>query len=265
MIEKKLQSAADSLPIPRGNFPEVENAVNQMQTKPKSAPRKRLIAALVLVLLLVGCMSVTVPEYHLYNGNWWNFIPGDPTEEYGLHNDRTMKAAEELGITLPETLGGYPIIAFSRYNLTTREVPLCYAWIWPDYLYFSSYYGVEMEEPRISPEGNKSTYRWNAGTEVTYGPTDHEVWRRQFGFDESDVYTAGDYTLANHPVTEITSLEYEGITVYVGQIGISFRELPRWSVTWVDCENGVVFSLDGYYETPDDMIGFAKQIIDLNK
>lgn len=268
MMEEKLQQAADQLPEYKGDFLAVEEKVKQKYAHPKSSPRRRFALAMVLCLLLVGCMSVTVPEYHLYNGNWWHFIPGlhfDPADEFDLHDDQTMKAAEKLGITLPETLGGYPIISFARNNLTTREVPLWYAWIWPDYLYYSSFYGYEAEFPWVMPDGTESTLHTLMGVEVTYGPTDNEVWRRQFGFDENDVYTAGDYTLANHPVVEINSLECENITIFVGQMGITFQELPRWSVTWVDQDNGVVFSIDGYFETPDAMIEYAKEIIDLNK
>lgn len=268
MIEKKLQSAANALPESFSDFSAVENRITEKTRRPRPARRKRLAIALILAVLLVGCMSVTVPEYHLYNGNWWNFIPGlhfDPAEDFGLQDNQTMKAAEKLGITLPQTLGGNPIIGFNRYNLTTKEVPLWYSWVNPHYLYYSSYYGVRVEDIYVDKRGNRSTGNWREGARLVYGSTESEVWRRQFGFDGNDVYTAGDYTLANHPVEEITCLEYEETSIYVARIGLSFRELPLWAVTWVDHENGVVFSLDGYYETPDEMIGYAKEIIDLNK
>ncbi|MBE6922237.1 MAG: hypothetical protein E7465_03535 [Ruminococcaceae bacterium] len=268
MIEKKLQNAAGALPENHSDFSAVEIRIQEKSRRPRPLRRKRLAIAMMLVVLLAGCMSVTVPEYHLYNGNWWSFIPGlhfDPTDEFGLHDNQTMKAAKSLDITLPETLGGHPIIDFDRNNLTTREVPLWYAWIWPDYLYFSSLYGYTAKVPLVMPDGAEELCNVELGADLTYGPTDNEVWRRQFGFDEKDVYTAGDYTLANHPVVEITSQEYEGLTIYTAQIGITLQDLPRWSVTWVDWDNGVVFSMDGYYETPDAMIGYAKEIIDLNR
>ena len=268
MIEKKLQQAADSLPENFSDFSAVENRIAAKSNRPRPVRRRRLAIAMVLVALLVGCMSVTVPEYHLYNGNWWHFIPGvhfDPADEFDLHDNQTRKAARKLGITLPETLGGHPIINFSRNNLTTREVPLWYAWIWPDYLYFSSFYGYDAEVPLVMEDGTETFAQSSVGVDVTYGPTDDEIWRRQFGFDENDVFLATNITLANLPVEEIYDLEYEDIPLYVGRITISIRKQPLWVVTWVDHDHGVVFSIDGYYETPDDLIEFAKEIIDLNK
>lgn len=267
MIEEKLQNAANLLPDPRSDFPAVEKHSNTKQ-RTSSRPRKRLVAAMLLAVLLVGCVAASAPDYHLYNGNWWNFLPGvffDPAEEFGLHDDQTMKTAEKLGITLPETLGGYPVIGFSKLNLTTKKVPIQIAWLSPHYVYYSSYYGVDMEEPRVSPDGIEGTHHWSEGADVTYGPTDNEIWRRQFGYDENNAFVATNWTLADHPVEEISSLEYEGITVYVAKIGIMFREKPMWDVTWVDVENGVVFSIDEYYENPDTLIAYAKEIIDLNK
>lgn len=267
MIEQKLQQAADNLPENRSDFSAVEEKIRKKQ-HPKAIPRRRFATAILLCILLVGCVAVTEPDYHLYNGNWWNFIPGlhfDPAEEFGLQDDQTMKASKKLGITLPETLGDYPIIFFGRNNLTTKKVPIQIAWLSPHYLYYSSYYGVEMEEPYVSPDGIEGTRHWREGAEVIYGPTDDQIWRRQFGYDENDVFVAGNWTLANHPVVEITSLEYEGITIYVGQIDISSYEHPIWDVTWVDYENGVVFSLEGDFEAPDTLIEYAKEIIDLNR
>lgn len=269
MIEQKLQHAAEALPENTSDFSAVEQRLSRKSRRPGSVRPMRLVLATALVLLLAGCMSVTVPEYHLYNGNWWNFIPGvhfDPAETFDTFGSQTMKAAKKLGITLPETLGGYPIIDFDRHNLTTKEVPLWYAWVNPDYLYFSTLYGYETEVPIIDPDGIEVMAYTEKGADLTYGSTGNEVWRRQFGFDENDVYTAGDYTLADYPVVEITSQEYEGITIYTAQIDVSFpfQEWLRWSVTWIDYENDVVFSLDGWYDTPDEMIGYAKEIIDLN-
>ena len=268
MIEKKLQTAADALPENFSGFSAVEKRIEEKATRHRSLRRRRLVIAMVLVILLVGCMSVTVPEYHLYNGNWWQFIPGlfsDPADDFALHDDLTMKAAKKLGITLPDTLGGYPIIDYGRWNLTNQKTKIQFAWLSPRYVIHNSYYGVEKQEPYISPDGSEGTMHWNEGASLQYGSTEDEIWRRQFGFDERDVYVATDYTLANHTVAEITFLEYEGFTIYVAQIELTFRELPKHVVTWVDRKNGVVFSLDGYFESPDSLIEYARQIIDLNK
>ena len=268
MIQQKMQNAANALPESNLEFSAVERRMAEKSRRPKPDRRMRLVLAMVLAVLLVGCMSVTIPEYHLYNGNWWQFIPGvhfDPADTFGLHWQQTQKAAEKLDITLPETLGGHPIIIFDRCNLTTRKVPLLYAWIWPDYLYFSSFYGYDAEVPLVREDGTEFTAQSSVGADVRYGPTNDEIWRRQFGYDENNVFVATDYSLADLPVEEIYDLEYEDIPLYVGRITVSIRKLPLWVVTWVDYDNGVVFSIDGYYETPDEIIEYAKEIIDLNR
>lgn len=267
MIEKVLQMAADSLPDPRGDFLSVEEKVRQKKQRPKATHTRRFAIVMVLAVLLVGCVAVSEPDYHLYNGNWWQFssLGFDLTEIFQPEDNQTQAAADKLGITLPETLGGYGVIRYNRYNLTDQKTLIQFAWLFPRYVYQSSFYGMEMEEPYISEDGTEGSFHWNEGADVTYGPTDDDIWRRQFGYDENNVFLAGNWTLANHPVEEITSFEYEGITVYVAKIGITFRDKPMWDVTWVDEANGVVFSINEYYENPDTLIGYAKQIIGLNK
>lgn len=267
MIEEKLQTAADHLPDPRGDFRVVEEKIRRRKQRIKAAPRRRFAIVMLLAVLLVGCVAISEPDYHLYNGNWWQFtsLGYDLAEIFEVEDNQTQAAAKKLGITLPETLGGHPAIAYDRYNLTNQETLIQFAWLSPRYVYQSSFYGVEMTEPYISEDGHEGTGHWREGAGVTYGPTDDEIWRRQFGYDENNVFVAGNWTLANHPVEEITFFEYEGITVYVAKIGITFKEKPMWDVTWVDEANGVVFSIDEYYETPDTLIEYAKQIIDLNK
>lgn len=254
MIEEKLQKAANHLPDPRSDFTSVEEKIRQ-KCQPKAIPKRRFAIVMVLAVLLVGCVAIAEPDYHLYNGTLHGYTPAEDTQ----------KEADTLGITLPETLGGYPVIDFNRYNLTNQDVPYWYALLAPRYVYQSSFYGIDMEESYISEDGIEGTHHWSEGADVTYGSTDDEIWRRQFGYDDNNVFVAGNWALANHPVEEITSFEYEGITVYVAKIGITFKEKPMWDVTWVDEANGVVFSIDEYCESPDTPIEYAKQIIDLNK
>ena len=268
MIEQKLLSAANALPENSGDFTAVENRITQKTHRSRIIRRKRLAIAMVLAVLLVGCVSVTEPDYHLYNGNWWNFIPGlfsDPADDFEMHDDLTWKAAEELGITLPETLGGNPIIGYNRYNLTTKKVPIQIAWLSPKYVYHSSYYGVEREEPYISPDGIEGTRHWREGASVLFGSTDDKIWRRQFGFDENNAFTASNHTESWLHVDTITSMEYEGFIIYTCKITSDDLDFVNWKITWVDVGNGVAFSLDSQWEAPETLIEYAKEIIDLNR
>lgn len=269
MIEQKLQLAADSLPNPRSDYLAVEEKLKQKRHRPRANPRRRFAIVMVLAVLLVGCVAVaSEPDYHLYNGNWWQFIPGvlfDPVDEFGLEDDQTMKAAKKLGISLPETLGGEPIISFGRNNLTTKKVPIQIAWLSPHYLYYSTFYGVETEKAFLAEDGTTFYAHTLEGTGITFGPISDDIWRRQFGYDENDTFVASNWTLANHPVVGVSSHEYEGTTIYVAQIDLSMYLLPKWDVTWVDYEKGVVFSLEDDAETPDLLIEYAQEIIDLNR
>lgn len=267
MIEEKLQNAAEKLPVPRSDFLAVEEKVKQKKHRPKAIPKRRFAIIMVLAILLVGCVAVSEPDYHLYNGNWQSFIPGmyEIHEMTGQAWKETQKSAEKLGISLPETLGGYGVIDYSRYNLTEQETLIQFAWLFPRYVYQSSYYGIEMEEPWVSPDGIEGTRHWREGANLFYGSTEDEIWRRQFGYDENDAFIYSNTTREWVEPGEIASFEYEGITVYVLDVQFDTLELPTWKVTWVDHSNCVAFCVQGEFETPDTLIGYAKEIIDLNK
>ena len=265
MIEEKLQAAADQLPVSRSNFLAVEEKAKHKTSQPKPVHRRRLAIAMVLTLLLVGCVAVTEPEYYLYNGNWVEFWGNGRDSTSDWAHQETMKEAGKIGLQLPETLDDFPVIDFSRYNLTTKKVPIQIAWLAPRYVYCSSFYGVVNTELWVTPEGIENERFWKEGVEVTYGSIEEDVWRRQFGYDTDDVYAGDNYTRANYPVEEIFSLDLDGITLYVARITASYSEHPLWHVTWVDQEKGLVISVDGYFETPKNLIRYAQKIIDLNK
>jgi len=267
MIEEKLQKAAEALPENTGVFSAVENRIAEKQQRLISARRRRLAIVLVLSVLLVGCMTVSAPDYHLYNGNWWQFIPGlylDPADTFDLHWKQTQKAAEKLGILLPETLGENPVISYDRFNLTNQETWIQLAWLSPRYVYQSSYYGVNMEEPYVGSDGQEGTRHWREGTEIFYGSTGDEIWRRQFGYDENNVFTASNHTGTWLQVAEHTTVEYRGFTLYVSTLISEELDCTIREVTWVDEGHGVVFSIDSQWEETDTLIGYARKIIDLN-
>ena len=268
MMEEKLQSAANALPENFSDFSAVENRIAEKANRPRPLRRRRLAIVMVLAVLLVGCVAVTEPDYHLYNGNWWQFIPGlyeDPAKTFDLHWEQTQKATEKLSITLPEALGGNPVIGYDRFNLTTKKVPIQIAWLSPKYVYHSSYYGMAKEEPYISPDGTEGTRHWREGTSVFYGSTDDEVWRRQFGFNEANEFTGSNHTGSWLCVGTIESTEYLGFTLYMCQIASDDLDFVNYEITWVDEGNGVVFSIDSQWESPDTLFEYAKAIIDLNK
>jgi hypothetical protein len=60
-------------------------------------------------------------------------------------------------------------------------------------------------------------------------------------------------------------MEYEGFIIYTCKLTSDDLDFVNWKITWVDVGNGVAFSLDSQWETPETLIEYAKEIIDLNR
>lgn len=274
MIEQKLQQAADTLPQPTGDYLAVEEAFKSQQTHAPVYRKKRRQVALILCLslLLVGCVAgPTVPEYHLYNGNIDLLFPGIAFDairnEIGWDPewDSAEKSAKELSWTIPETLGESPCIGADKYNLTTKESNWFMAMLFHHYTYYSVDYGYEMETEVILEDGTPSTAHWtDAGVGLTFGSMDNDVWHRQFGFNENDVWIAYSAFL---DYIDSYSLEYDGYTLYVGtwQSDDDFYGLSSYygqRISWVDYDHNTVFQINSRDDTPDFAIQCAKELID---
>lgn len=273
MIEQKLQLAADSMPEPECDFLAVEERTKKEKQQRKTAPkRRRLAVVLSLAVLLVGCVAgTTVPEYHLYNGSFDILFLGIGfdvlLEEIGW--DPTLnsakRAAEGLGWTVPETLGGSPCYDAVKYNLTTEESHYLTAMLFHTYTYYSVDYGFEMVTEITMEDGHPSDAHWtDADAELYFGSMDNEVWHRQFGFDENDVWVG---TSSLRKPEDIYSLEHEGFTLYVGtyRYDNDFYGLTSYYgqyIHWVDYDHNTAFALYARDDTPDFAIECAKELID---
>lgn len=276
MIEQKLQMAADNLPEPGSDYLSVEERMKKKKQQRKTTPkRRRLAIVLSLAVLLVGCVAgPTVPEYHLYNGSFDLLFPGIGFdvlfEEMGW--DPTLnsakKAAEDLGWTVPETLGGSPCYGAGKYNLTTEKSHYLTAMLFHTYTYYSVDYGFEMVTEITKEDGHQSDAHWtDADASLTFGSMDNDVWRRQFGFDKNDVWV-GFNGLAEYEDSFV--LDYEGITLYVGtrRYDSDFYGLYSYYgqyIHWVDYDHNTAFSLYTRDDTPDFAIECAKDLIDQMK
>lgn len=272
MMEQKLQQAANALPQHNEDFLAVEEAFKKRQSRPCPKPRRRFILVLCLSLLLVGCVAgPTVPEYHLYNGNLNLLFPGIAfdvlCEEMGWDPELNSaeKAAEEQGWTLPETLGNSPLYNVDKLNLTTEKSHWFTAMLFHHYSYYSTQYGFDKETEITREDGTSSTAYWTDGdVDVMFGSTENPIWRRQFGFDENDVYIGFPDT---QQAEDSGSLYYEGITLYVRtyRYDDNFYDLLSYygqQVCWVDTEHNTVFSLYSRDDSPNFIIECAKELID---
>lgn len=270
MMEQKLQQAADALPEPELDYLAVEEAWKNRNAQPKQKPKRLRLAILVcLALLLVGCVAgPTVPEYHLYNGSLSLLFPGLAFDDFCdiIGHDPELnsakKVAEELGWTIPDTLGGSPCYGADKFNLTTQESHWFIAMLFHHYTYHSVDYGYEMITEVTVEDGHQSDAHWTKDdVRITFGSMDNEVWRRQFHFGEDDVWVAPEGSVDVH------SLKYEGFTLYVSTypldsdfFGLLSQYLQR--IYWMDYDHNTVFSLTAQDDTPDFVIACAKELID---
>lgn len=273
MTEQKLQLAADAMPTPNTDYLSIEEAFKKQESRPKSRiKRSRLLILVCLALLLVGCVAgPTVPEYHLYNGSLALLFPGIAFDDFCdlIGHDPELnsakKVAEELGWTIPDTLGGSPCYGADKFNLTTQESHWFTAMLFHHYTYHSVDYGYEMETEITREDGSPSTAHWtDADVELTFGSMDNEVWHRQFSFDENDVWVGSSKYL---DFIDTYSMEHGGFTLYVGtcQFDNDFYGLTSsygQRVSWVDYDHNTVFQIFCYDDTPDFAIACAKELID---
>lgn len=277
MTEHKLQQAVNALPEPGLDYLAIEEAAKKHRASPSLLRKKRRRVALMLCLslLLVGCVAgPTVPEYHLYNGNLDLLFPGGIAfdaicDEIGWDPelDSAEKAAENLGWTIPQTLGKSPQIGADKYNLTTQESHYLLAMLFHHYTYHSVSYGYEMETEVTREDGTSSTAHWtDADVCITFGSMDNEVWHRQFGFDENYIWT-GSNIGGDDPVNRY-SMEYNGVVLYVATYysGENFFyglvSDYRQYIHWIDYDRNTVFSLYARDDTPDFAIACAQELID---
>lgn len=249
MIEQTLQQTALALPAPELDYHAIEETAKKRQARQNPARPRRWALIALCVLLLMGCAAGAV-KYQLWNGGSgdWAF---------------TEKTAAKMGLVLPEQFGDSPFLETWKFNLTDQDVSWLLALISPRYQYYGVRYGVEMETESTLSNGTPHTLHTveNVVT-LGFGSTDNSLWRRQFGFDENDTWTGANNTI---PTLESRStLEYGGLTLYVATYLYDEDPVPSQRVYWVDYTRGIVFRLIADGDTPETVIEYAKQLIDLN-
>lgn len=249
MIEEKLQRAALALPAPKLDYQAIEEAANKQTAGQRPTLPRRWALAALCVLLLMGCTAGAV-KYQLWNGGTgdWAF---------------TEKTAAKMGLVLPKQFGDSPFLETWKYNLTDQDVSWLMALISPRYQYYGVRYGVETETESTLPDRTPHTLHTVENLiSLGFGSTDDPLWRRQFGFDENDIWTGANNTIPT--LEKQSTLEYGGLTLYVATYLYDENPVPSQRVYWVDHSRGIVCRLISGGDTPETVIEYAKQLIDLN-
>ena len=197
----------------------------------------------------MGCAAGAV-KYQLWNGGTgdWAF---------------TEETAAKLNLTLPKQFGDSPFLETWKFNLADQDISWLLALITPRYQYYGVRYGVEAEMESTLPDGTPCTLHTVENlVSLGFGSTSNPLWRRQFGFDEQDTWTGSNVTIPT--LDSQSTLEYGGHTLYVATFFYDADPVPSQRVYCVDHTRGIVLHVISDGDTPETVIAYAKQIIDLN-
>ena len=252
-MEEKLISAAAELPHAATDFAVLENMAAAKKKRIGVGKMKVILAAAAVCILLCGMGWAKV---NMGYGMW---TLGAST----AWNDAS-RAAEKLGLVLPETLDGAPFLKYRSFSLVPHGTSWLEALINPSYKPHSVDYGVEVTETETYADGSRSGATVTVkGLNVDFGTTENDLWRYYFGFDEE-----GNWTAYEVPDSYCT-FEYKGITLQVGDTFfyddyLGCDRYTRW-VHWVDEELQTAVSIsESDYTDPDRVVECAKYIIDMN-
>lgn len=212
-------------------------------------PFIRLTAAILALLLLVGCVAGTL-EINLWNGG--------KTQSW----NRVDMIATNHNLQLPDTLLNAPFLDCQFLHLTDRPTSYFLGRLFPEYRYYTVFYGTEVTLRDYHRNENGMGYRqWTERNEVisiTFGSTANQYWRRQFGYNEEDIWTGGTAV----PIATDTRTQAQ-LTWYLATYE-SGQEFPRQTLRWYDYERGVIVRLQTHAPTWDSLITAAEEILALN-
>lgn len=262
MIESKLHQAAQALPVPTSTFSQIQQKANRNQRSLFAGVRqyRRVAAILVCIILLMGSAAIaatTEVDYSAWASRSRVFVD-------------CVRIADKLGITLPESIGDSPFREVTTLYVVPEGTTYIEALSTPVYRWYDVDYGVQ----RVIRTEHSESIEVSDEYSLALGSTDEELWSYVFSLDESGTWALDD-TLPGSYQTE----EYQGITLQMGTTvnysAESNGEIFSYhhKVIWVDANNHVVFVLnkstyaeeDGANQFPDEMIEFAKSLIDGNK
>lgn len=268
MIESKLYQAAQALPTPKTSFCEIENEARISKNNQIFRIRKyRMVAAMLVCAFLLMGSAVMAATTEVNYSAW--------AKRSNSFTDAKIIGGN-IGIIIPEALDDSPF-----YNITTMYVvpdgtTYLDALINPAYPWYSVDYGVQDVVRRYNSDEPDSGFSESAviydDYSVSFGSTENELYKYVFSLDET-----GTRILENALPGSYHTEEYNGITMQIVtdvQYDDNGNEVFAYHhrIIWIDTENHAVFSLHkSFYadeneadQLPEEMIDFAKEIIDMN-
>lgn len=229
MIEQKLRSAAQQLPTPETELEPIIHTALQLTTPARTPKRKRAMALILALLLLAGCTAGAV-SYSITTGYATNYY----TEAAQL--------SSRLAVQIPECLGQSPFHSATVDHVHNRDIP------WLLGPLFSRYQKLFLQYGNLSDDISNVHYIM-----FSFGSTENEIWRSAFAVNDAGIWS--DDNIAPNTYASQT---YRDILLQSGSID----EINN--VIWIDEELDVCFTLSSSNYTIDELLSFAKEIIDLN-
>lgn len=261
MIEAKLHQAAQNLPGPTSGFSQIEEKAYRSKNNVSFSMRQHRFAAAVLVCAFLLISGVAIAATTEVNYSAW------ATRSYKF--EVAEQVAEKLGVALPENLDDSLFCDITTMHVVPKGTSYLEAIYTPVYRWYDVNYGVQ-EIVRIDHSESSVTYDKYS---ISIGSADGELCNYVFSLDESGAWALDD-TLPD----SYRTAEHNGITMQIGTTvqydGETESEVFAYHhrVIWVDTAHNAVFALHkSFYageeaadQLPDEMIDFAKEIIDLN-
>lgn len=269
MIELKLYQAAQTLPIPKTSFCEIEDKARISKDYQSFRIHRYRMVTVMLVCACLLMVSVAVAATTEVNYSAW--------AKHSNEIDDVKKIGENIGVVLPKAMDDSPF-----YNITTMYVAPegttymdalanpAYPWYAVDYGVQDVMRGYHSDKPDSGFSESSVVYDKYS---LSFGSTGNELFRYVFSLDET-----GTRILENALPDSYRTEEYNGITMQI-VTDVQYDRDDKSEVfayhhriVWIDEENHAVFCLHkSFYgdeiaadQLPEEMVEFAKMIIDMN-
>lgn len=248
MIEEKLLQAAQELPEAPECFEEI---VMRAQKNKKCHLHFRIVSKKVAIafvfVFLLTCGTVFAATTETKYIGW-------PEESYDFKS--VQRTADEMDITLPETLGKYSFKSFTTCHVVPDGTSYLEVLLGtPSYLWHGIYYSM----------GGSMELSESAPFSLFIGSTEDELYKYVFYFDDNDIWNS-EYLVPGTYHSEI----YNGILLQSGVTNYE-QKSSDYEIIWIDYTHKAVFTI--HYSIDDEQnlnyikdqaINYAKNIIDSN-
>jgi len=252
MMEKKLRTAAQVLPVPESGFDTVlipEHKTTSVRPAHRISPALIALCMILFLTISAGAYRYGQIQRETQVVRRYSNLVMPVENAWG----KTQKLLKKLDVVLPETLMGTPFEEGTQMSVVPRDTSRLEAmfteFFTPVCLYYSNVVFTDAY-------GNYDRLRYLS---VDVGSTQQPYWKYFFNVDDNGDF----YPDATHV------LQYKGIELR----GYSRTVVDEWnnetfvihSVQWVDEKKTLCFNISvARTDSVEFLIDCAKQIIDLN-